>query len=585
MSDSPQIRYMSKSTMVRKLAGRIEYNLENEVMTLSEGMCFGEWALLYNIPRTASAYIVEDTDLFWVGKSAFNSIFSKSISKIDSEKRNFLIECIPFLSNTGSIHELLKNILPIFCTHKQVIYTECDSPDYLYVIYQGGCKLTKLNLNSSPKNREDVIKNNDKLINILNLERGSIAGLEMVTEAKNYFYNLVITKDNTVLYRLSKKFLRNCNSRYAEYLNTYWDCQKAMFLKFQMNYKLISNSIIRDDNQIIVRPTKENELSKVKNTIEFKKLHISTNFFKNHRKEIKTKILGEDGSKQFLNYWNKQIKNNSILLNDETKLKENPETQKEDDPSKEYKSEYNCNTTNLYVKLVKFNSNFKNFSKLNQTFESYKETINNAPPKLSGFKNTMNKHQRNKLMKFEKHSGLNMNMNLTLSNFVNKTELTTSTDEVWLTQGVALKKTEECTYECNSNELDSMKENPDMTREIKDNFNSFIHNEQKIGIYENKTSNLLTTEENRKVVKNINQSSKIINSWGKKTKTKAKLDPKLDKYNQKEDIKLIPSENNTNKIKDSKKLQETLSNGLNHFQYNSGTFKLPLISLVKSKIN
>ena len=54
----------NKSKIIKTLTEKIEFDLEKEVLTLSDGQCFGEWALLYNIPRTASAYILEESDLF-----------------------------------------------------------------------------------------------------------------------------------------------------------------------------------------------------------------------------------------------------------------------------------------------------------------------------------------------------------------------------------------------------------------------------------------------------------------------------------------------------------------------------------------
>ena len=40
-------------------------------LTITEGMCFGEWGLVYNIPRTASIYCIEDTDVFFFRKKIF----------------------------------------------------------------------------------------------------------------------------------------------------------------------------------------------------------------------------------------------------------------------------------------------------------------------------------------------------------------------------------------------------------------------------------------------------------------------------------------------------------------------------------
>lgn len=46
---------------------------EEEVLRVSEGMCFGEWGLIYNHERSASALVVEDADIFTLDKDNFDS--------------------------------------------------------------------------------------------------------------------------------------------------------------------------------------------------------------------------------------------------------------------------------------------------------------------------------------------------------------------------------------------------------------------------------------------------------------------------------------------------------------------------------
>jgi CRP-like cAMP-binding protein len=45
---------------------------EEEKKQLSDGQCFGELALMYNIPRTASALTLEYTELFCIDKADFD---------------------------------------------------------------------------------------------------------------------------------------------------------------------------------------------------------------------------------------------------------------------------------------------------------------------------------------------------------------------------------------------------------------------------------------------------------------------------------------------------------------------------------
>ena len=46
-------------------------------MQMTEGMCFGEWAIIYNIERSASAYVMEESHLFSIDKEKFKMIFAK----------------------------------------------------------------------------------------------------------------------------------------------------------------------------------------------------------------------------------------------------------------------------------------------------------------------------------------------------------------------------------------------------------------------------------------------------------------------------------------------------------------------------
>ena len=55
---------------------RRDYIYEEERMKLLEGMCFGEWGLIYGKDRTASAVAIEDCDLFYLDKENFEKSFA-----------------------------------------------------------------------------------------------------------------------------------------------------------------------------------------------------------------------------------------------------------------------------------------------------------------------------------------------------------------------------------------------------------------------------------------------------------------------------------------------------------------------------
>ena len=74
-----------------------------EIMQMTEGMCFGEWAIIYNIERTASAYVLEDSHLFSIEKDKFKTVFAKWLFKAENDRREFIKKTIPFF---GTIPEI-----------------------------------------------------------------------------------------------------------------------------------------------------------------------------------------------------------------------------------------------------------------------------------------------------------------------------------------------------------------------------------------------------------------------------------------------------------------------------------------------
>ena len=84
---------------------------EVERIVLYPGTCFGEWALIYNSMRTASAYALEDVDLFYLDKEDFDITVNKEILKTDN-KRYFVINKIPILRRNKKISTILFAMVP-----------------------------------------------------------------------------------------------------------------------------------------------------------------------------------------------------------------------------------------------------------------------------------------------------------------------------------------------------------------------------------------------------------------------------------------------------------------------------------------
>lgn len=119
-----------------------------EIMQMTEGMCFGEWAIIYNIERTASAYVLEDSHLFSIEKDKFKTVFAKWLFKAENDRREFIKKTIPFL---GTIPEIRfeeyykRSVFANFYRRNEVIYDQNTITGSLYAIYQGECSLQNKN--------------------------------------------------------------------------------------------------------------------------------------------------------------------------------------------------------------------------------------------------------------------------------------------------------------------------------------------------------------------------------------------------------------------------------------------------------
>lgn len=90
-------------------------NAEIEKLVLQEGKCFGEWGIIYNEKRSASAYTLEETYLMILPKQIFIDCFSSSVLKAENERRKFLKQKIPsFYQNHTATHYFKRISIEVF---------------------------------------------------------------------------------------------------------------------------------------------------------------------------------------------------------------------------------------------------------------------------------------------------------------------------------------------------------------------------------------------------------------------------------------------------------------------------------------
>jgi hypothetical protein len=110
--------YSNNNVNADKGRRKIDYEspdlLKEEILAIiTGGHCLGHYAVAYDIPRTASAYAIEDTDLFYLDKSYFEISFQKDIVKADQDRRLFLLERLPILKNITKMEDYVTRLVPI----------------------------------------------------------------------------------------------------------------------------------------------------------------------------------------------------------------------------------------------------------------------------------------------------------------------------------------------------------------------------------------------------------------------------------------------------------------------------------------
>lgn len=236
--------------------------LEEERTRMNPGMCFGEWALIYKITRTASAYCLEDVDLFYLERDVFESTLSKAIVKAELEKKKFVTQKIPLLSNCGRISDILSAINPLFFDKNQIVYSEFDPADSLYVIYQGECCLTK---GSLFKSKAELEYNKETLIPVYNFDKGAILGLETVHQSGNNYSNTLMASQNyTVVYQLKYSRLNFLSSDIHNFISPLQKIHESLIQKAINNFQLKKLSITRIENRSIIHQMLDSVINSTK---------------------------------------------------------------------------------------------------------------------------------------------------------------------------------------------------------------------------------------------------------------------------------------------------------------------------------
>ena len=312
-------------TPLEKLEGEILENFikefEIETFTLTNGMCFGEWGLLYSIPRTTSIYASEDTDLFYLEKEYFNKILFNKFLKNDYEKIHFLIHKFPIFKNGFKIRHIFTKIIPLFVNKDNIIYTPFNKAENIYLIYQGEGILVNL---PNAKDEEDFFIRKNNLNVISRLQEGAIAGIESCLDIKkNYEYGFIITRDFTTLLKINIQFISELYKDFNKSLIPLYKSQQLLYQKIKQTSekiklkenvkkkfslsKVVKDVLNKDKKRSFSNDFKYKEkIIKYDNNINIKNIKVQIS--KKKIKEFKLKIQNNNSKKNLMS--NKNILEN-----------------------------------------------------------------------------------------------------------------------------------------------------------------------------------------------------------------------------------------------------------------------------------
>ena len=223
---------------------------ESEIMRFTQGMCFGEWALLKCIKRTASACAITNCDLFYINEADFEPL-KKCIEKTESDKVSFLCKnVLTFGSmNYQKFSEYYRNIIPLNFFKGNTVYLEGSKADSLYILYKGECELKK-NIKNVSNIDEFSVKT---MTTVLKLSSGEVSGLETLYKKGHYEQSMIVSADYTFIFRIPldsfkmiyKELYINYQSLYRDrsiYVNNFIERNMQLKDKMKINYRAFTQN-------------------------------------------------------------------------------------------------------------------------------------------------------------------------------------------------------------------------------------------------------------------------------------------------------------------------------------------------------
>ena len=162
---------------------------EIERSVFHEGQFFGEWGLIYNIPRTTSAVSVGDTVLLAFDRETFDKLIGRTLVKSENDIKSFIFDKIKGFANLSKkqFNTYYREIKKLFPKRNECIFKEGEIAENIYLIYKGKCYIKQKNCKNP----------------ILIKDKGDISGLVSFTDNNWYDYSLYSSSNDTVIFKFS----------------------------------------------------------------------------------------------------------------------------------------------------------------------------------------------------------------------------------------------------------------------------------------------------------------------------------------------------------------------------------------------
>ena len=495
--------------------------IEEELFQADSGYCFGEWALIYNQPRSASVIALEDSVFFVLDEKIFSKTFLKCLISSEHKKKKFILENLfPFNLYNDRRNNLYKDIVPKSCVRNQIIFREGDIADTIYLVYSGSFLLEKYYKN--------------KLYRFKSVEKGSILGLESLFEEEgkyrctlklsslNEFGMIACCKVSKLIPYILKKMKSIFKNNYDLYIESNED-----FYQKNVNY---------ENNILFKKKSKEEETEEyIEKCIEDYSLMEKTEKLKNKRIQFNTLKQVKLEKNPSLSKTERNIKTDGSNNNKEIRTRKKTRTLRKKKKAKT-------------IKLKKI-TNYVDFN--------FKTEKNPTKIRLSLFKKTKT------IIHFSKKINLNLNKENNESNFktifiANNTKANT---EVNQNQNVIENKTE----------IENEKNNDIKIKNIrKFNIDKYIKD---LLSYNYKPSIIDDLKEKSKNNKNKRKTPKILNKTFYNFHKRKTIEKHISRNEQYED-------NIDNQITNFTELPTIKYDKDKKFNFDSGKYTLPLLTQI-----